>query len=266
MRQITDLNELKSIELSIMKSVHDFCEEKNITYVLAAGTLLGAIRHNGFIPWDDDIDIYVDRKNYYRIEKEFPEWGRKRHYYIAGPHSKKHFFPRDMIKICDGNTVLLETSYKREEPIGVFIDVWPLDEIPSDSIITRAWRARVRLLRNINLASDINQETASKSKSLYLAYKIFHKTNSAFWVRKMEVEAQKYAGKGGGKLISFQGYNNTYSASDFKSRELHEFEDTQFYIPSGYDGVLKDRYGDYMKLPPIEQQKPHHVQNVWYKD
>lgn len=75
MTPITNLDELKSIELEIMKKIHDFCEEKGINYTLAAGTLLGAIRHNGFIPWDDDIDIYVNRKDYWRFEKEFPEWG-----------------------------------------------------------------------------------------------------------------------------------------------------------------------------------------------
>ena len=77
MTPITNLDELKGIELEIMKKIHDFCEEKGINYTLTAGTLLGAIRHNGFIPWDDDIDIYVNRKDYWRFEKEFPEWGGK---------------------------------------------------------------------------------------------------------------------------------------------------------------------------------------------
>ena len=73
----------------------------------------------------------------------------------------------------------------------------------------------------------------------------------------MENTAIRYLGKGTGRLISFQGFDNTYSEKDF--------EDTKFYVPKGFDGVLRDRYGDYMTLPPKEQQVPHHVQNVWYK-
>lgn len=83
MRAITDLDELKAIELDIMKKVHEFCEEKKIWYVLTYGTLIGAIRHNGFIPWDDDIDIFVMRDGFERIEKEFPEWGKDHGLFLA---------------------------------------------------------------------------------------------------------------------------------------------------------------------------------------
>lgn len=264
MTPITNLDELKSIELEIMKKIHDFCEEKGINYTLAAGTLLGAIRHNGFIPWDDDIDIYVNRKDYWRFEKEFPEWGESRGLYIAGPHSKKHYFPRDMLKVCDDRTALIETSYKRTDPIGVFVDIWPLDELPELSFKTSLWRKQVRLYRNLNLAADISKSSVHGWKEK-LAVLLFGYTDTHKWTNKMENTAIRYLGKGTGRLISFQGFDNTYSEKDFEERILWPFEDTKFYVPKGFDGVLRDRYGDYMTLPPKEQQVPHHVQNVWYK-
>lgn len=76
--------------------------------------------------------------------------------------------------------------------------------------------------------------------------------------------AQKYDGKGAGKLICIQGNEGTYDEQDFKERILHRFEDAQFYIPKGYDKILRVVYGDYTQLPPVEMRKPHHVQNVWW--
>ena len=154
MRQITDLNELKKIELNILKQVHEFCEEKNIDYCLAYGTLLGAIRHSGFIPWDDDIDIHMKRDEYERFIREFPEWGAKRNLYIAGPHSKEHFFPRNMIKVCDERTGLVERGYKKRKPMGAFIDIWPLDKFPEKGAII--WLLLVNLFKYLTIISDVD--------------------------------------------------------------------------------------------------------------
>ena len=123
MVEITSLSELKNIELEIMKKVHMFCEDKNIWYVLTYGSLLGAIRHNGFIPWDDDIDIHMTREGYERFEKEFPNWGKEHGLKIVNNHTKGNEFPRDMIKVCDDKTLLIEKSFKNQSKLGVFVDI-----------------------------------------------------------------------------------------------------------------------------------------------
>ena len=82
MRQVTDLKEIQYLALEIFKAVKVFCEEKDITYYLAYGTLLGAIRHKGFIPWDDDIDLWMKREDFNRFCKEFPVWGNKNGLYV----------------------------------------------------------------------------------------------------------------------------------------------------------------------------------------
>ena len=98
MRPITELQEIKDIVLSIMTAVHNYCEENKITYYLAYGTLLGAVRHNGFIPWDDDIDIWMPRPDYERFLREFPAYGKTHNLFLSSYMFSEHYFPADFTK------------------------------------------------------------------------------------------------------------------------------------------------------------------------
>lgn len=266
MRAITDLDELKAIELDIMKKVHEFCEEKKIWYVLTYGTLIGAIRHNGFIPWDDDIDIFVMRDGFERIEKEFPEWGKDHGLFLAGPDSKDHYFPRDMLKICDARTSLFEKAYKRTDKLGVFVDVWVLDEVPQNIKLSANWIKRANILRAMNLYANTSwkyaKENMSTRSKLIVRFFNWHRTEPI--IAKQQALVKKYRNTEGEKFICVQGDCILYDRSDFAGRSLHKFEDCEFYIPDGYDKVLKYTYGDYMTLPPEELREPHHIQDVWW--
>ena len=170
---IDNLDELKRIELNIMEKVHEFCEENNIRYVLALGTLLGAVRHNGFIPWDDDIDLYIPRDEYERFIATFPEWGRKNHLEICGLHTKANLYPRDMIKVYDTRTVLKEENYKNQCHLGVFVDLWPLDKVPLKlSFFDKVWIKKIMVLKMLSLSSDLSKETDSY-KSLSFLKRLF---------------------------------------------------------------------------------------------
>lgn len=266
MRSITRLQDLKSIELSILKKVHTYCQEHNIWYVLTYGTLLGAIRHNGFIPWDDDIDLFMRRDDFIRFEREFPSWGEKHGLFLAGPNSKDFYFPRDLLKVCDSRTRLLETAYKRKKTIGVFVDVWVLDEVPRVNWNTKLWLKQCRFYRNVNLAADTRWEFAQENLSTKacIAVKLMNWHRTEPLIRKQRKLSQKYLGKGAGNLVCVQGIDSLYDAADFDTRILHRFEDAEFYIPVGYDHILRSTYGDYMQFPPVEERKPHHIQNVWW--
>ena len=120
MKEIHDLDELKSIELRLMKVIHDVCTHNNIWYELAYGTLIGAVRHNGFIPWDDDIDIFMYRKDLNKFLEAIERHKESDHIMIASPKNGDIYFPRDIIKVCDSRTKLFEKTYKHE-PIGVFV-------------------------------------------------------------------------------------------------------------------------------------------------
>lgn len=266
MQEITSLDELKKIELSIMKKVHQFCEENGIWYVLSYGTLIGAIRHSGFIPWDDDIDIFMMRDGYEKFEAMFPTWGKAHGLFLAGPNSEDHYFPRDLLKVCDVRTSLIEKVYKRTEPIGVFVDVWVLDEVPEMNWKTKNWILSSNICKEINLLADTSYEYAKENMKLSkcLAVKLLSHFKTQNIIHRQQSLSQKYRRKGGEKLICVQGNCKIFNKKDFSGRFLHQFEDTQFYVPVGYDNILRVDYGDYMQLPPLDQQKPHHIQDIWW--
>lgn len=120
MKVIESLDELKKIELDIMIKVHQFCEENGIKYYMIAGTLIGAIRHKGFIPWDDDIDIAMPREDYEKFLKIFPEYGKKNNL-LAVNNRTKPYYGRPMTKVIDTRTSLTEPEYRSDDPIVLLI-------------------------------------------------------------------------------------------------------------------------------------------------
>lgn len=269
MRPIVELDELKSIELNIMKSVHEFCVANNIQYVLSYGTLLGAIRHKGFIPWDDDIDIQMPREDYIRFEKKFPEWGKERGISVVGPHTKGNEFPRDLLKVCDDKTLLLEKSYKSGCQLGVFVDIWPLDKVPrKNSLKDKLWVKYVQLMSRIALASDIDHKSDAYNH-LTFGKRAFVSLFGIFNAKKIVLKQEKISKKNidveDAVFISFQVGKTVYEPKDIFPAVLHIFEDTEFFIPNNYDEVLQRVYGNYMELPPIDQRKPHHIQDVYMR-
>lgn len=118
------MEELKSIQLGILKDVHDYCSSTNITYWLAYGTLLGAIRHNGYIPWDDDIDIAMPREHY---EKFIQSYKKKNTVVYSCSNNKKYIL--HFAKVYDTRTILKEYANMNIET-GVYIDIFPIDNVP----------------------------------------------------------------------------------------------------------------------------------------
>lgn len=267
MREITNLDELKEIELEIMKKVHKFCCTNNITYYLAYGTLLGAIRHNGFIPWDDDLDIWMFRNDYERFLKEFPVYGKKEGLYIAYKNTKPRYL-RNMFKVCDERTRRSDLNFLCDDPYGVFIDVWPIDGVP-DSKLTRFFYLKwIRALRGIFFYSISNPELKpefKKSKWKKLVGLILRKIiNPVSFLEYEEKLMTRYDPKKS-KNVSCYGSDVLVipPQKDFINAVLHEYEDTKFYIPKGYDNILRIRYGDYMILPKNKDERKHVADVYW---
>ena len=269
MKKLDSLEQVKSIELEILQAVHDFCDEYGMRYVLAYGTLIGAIRHNGFIPWDDDIDIWMPRNDYDRFEKEFPEWGKKRHLYIAGPNSTEYYLPRHMLKVCDDRTVLIEDKYKDYKTTGVFIDIFPLDNVPENKLKRSLWSKYVRTYKYRSLAKNINTQS-EVFKRFSLPKRIFTVFASHGDIKKVVSRFIKLSGaykdiKTHYATVFYVQIPLSYEWNDIFPAHLHTFEKYSFYIPKEYDKILKMIYGDYMKLPPEELRIPMHTANVYLK-
>ena len=261
MKELT-LKELQDFCLNILQEVHEFCENNDIKYSLYAGSMLGAIRHKGYIPWDDDIDIIMPRPDYDRFCKEF----RSNNYHLIHAGNDVNCYLA-FARVCDLNRTVIETySPWCSCTTGCWIDIFPADGFPADkddqyiqydkcirlrkSLINlrhakshfygKIW-TRIRLL--ITKVLTLNGYGAVKVVNTLLeAIKTYDYNQESYWA----------------SLTNVRDYNEWkhHPIETFATCSLMKFEDRQFRVMDGYDIVLRQRYGDYMKMPPSDEQKP----------
>lgn len=257
MRRI-DREELKQIQLGILDRVSKFCEEENINYWLDCGTLLGAIRHGGYIPWDDDIDIGMLRGDYERFIHEFNAKDERYKTYCIDTRSDFYYCHG---KVLDTNTVLYEPDEKGQK-VSVNIDVFVYDNAPDDENELKKAFARRDLYRTLSLCrtqkvgfhSGLVKKAFIQMVSVML--KAFPKN---YFIRKMSENAKRYNGIQTKRVGNFTSYSRTCcDRYVFDSFIAHEFEGKMYKIPIGYDEWLRAFYGDYMQLPPVEKRVSHH--------
>ena len=254
--------ELKAVQLGILNTVADYCKKHNITYYLAYGTLIGAIRHNGFIPWDDDIDIVMPRPDYEKFIRSFNNDFST--IQVVSIHSDPNYgFP--FAKVHDTRTCLNETKYK-QDIFGVFIDVFPIDSVKSKYQIYI-----IRLLNKFVHTKKANYSQRSLSKKIinfigkivllpFSTHNILKTIDS--YSQKHSYGSTPYAGSICDTVV---GERAMIDIEVFKEAIQHEFEGKYYNIPIGYDKWLRRIYGDYMQLPPIEKRKTDHVFIAWWK-
>lgn len=262
MKEIS-LQELREIQLNILLEVHNFCEERNLRYSLGGGTLLGAVRHKGYIPWDDDIDIMMPRPDYERFIKEFVGY---RPHLICGcfENDKNWVFP--FTKLSDNRTLIEENGTIRES--GIDIDIFPIDGLPSSSKDLDKHILKIEFLKR---AISYNKEPFRIHNSLLkkaLAF-IAKMTNIVVMqerflnlVKKYNFDNANFAGA----VTGLYGKKEVYKKSLFDSYSKLDFEGFYFSVVKDYDYYLTQHYGDYMQLPPIEKQVTHHNYKAWYKN
>ena len=261
MKELT-LQELKEIELEILIKFDAFCKENNIRYYLAFGTLLGAIRYKGFIPWDDDIDVLVPREDYERLLTIFQDSEIYRLYSIE--RNRKYAFP--FAKLCDMRTKLVETSYPNNGvALGVNIDIFPLDHFSDD--LQEAKREISRIKRyNAGLSYLKVDRPQTNNPIRFVAWSLIilccKLLGSEYFIRKVNKECKKSSQVDsryvGAKSWPIWGDRVIAPAEAFEKTIEIEFEGKMFPAPFGYDAYLTCLYGDYLPEPPKEKQKTHH--------
>lgn len=262
MREMT-FEETKKVELNILKHIADFCESNNLQYFLAYGTLIGAVRHKGFIPWDDDIDIWMPREDYNKLIHCFKNTS---FYQLISPKDElsRHTF----VKIIDTRTVKLEggTDYKHGY-LGVDIDIFPLDGQPEDDEAYSRWYNKLfkayRLYPYIiskNHSNFIKSIVINSARLFGLKKYILNYTYRLH--RKYSYRSSNFVGA---IESCYNSKNNRYLKEWFNNYILLNFEDKKFRVPAGYHEILTKTYGDYMQLPPPEQQVTHHVNNCFWR-
>lgn len=249
------LRELQMYRFEVLKDIASICDEHGIKYILHYGTLLGAIRHDGYIPWDDDIDIAVPWNDYKRLihvlNKEFSDK------YFAQNIWTDPKFPQFYTQIRVNGTTSMPVAYcAHDMHWGMCIDVFPLVSAEADE------KKRVKVEKAINLAKSllykeyldmINSRIRGKRQKLIslIPSRLRHLMVNAI-LTKFAHEPEE-----NGLVSPLQNPRKVYSYSDILITEEHTFEGKMFSIPRGYDNVLKIEYGDYMTLPPEEKRGGH---------
>ncbi len=272
MRELS-LKELQSTSLQILKKVHEFCLKNEIKYSLAYGTLLGAVRHKGFIPWDDDIDIMMTRPEYERFCKSFKADGLNLYCHQNDPTCYLTY-----ARVCDDvNTVSSKSSWRYGGGnTGLWIDIFPIDAVENnaDQYKERYNKARYYYFKLFRFRAFLNgwaKENSLKLNCFAALLKIWPFSTimkkKAYQFVDEAVRFQSEIPFGSTEQCSQitlpnSGSAKSISSAIFDSYRLMKFEDTSFFAVKDYDSILKNWYGDYMILPPESERIPAH--HAWH--
>ena len=267
MKELT-LKDIQKQSLEILQTIHDFCQKNGIKYSLAYGTLIGAIRHKGFIPWDDDIDIIMPRPDYERFLSSFKAPGldvvceKDKDYYLN--------YCRVVDTVKTGSTTILPVG--KDYKGGVWVDVFPADGVSDDKDefeknvgqVKRNWMMQLRYRYSLASFRDILRTCGFKDFLILLAIKLSGQGRKKLAfnnkiVRENAVRIPYGSTKHWSQLcVLDDGVRNYQLCEDFAETIDTDFEGRKFKIMNGYDRVLRSIYGDYMRLPPENQRQPKH--------
>lgn len=257
---MTQQEQLKSKLIDILQWFHSFCEENNLRYYALGGTMLGAARHEGFIPWDDDIDVGMPREDYNRLAELLNNSPNER-YMLETPDTtaKDYFYP--FSKLYDTETTLVEnTKYKIKR--GIYIDIFPLDGIGNSYEESKKNSKSVYNIHNLLLLKIAG---IRKGRSLYknLAVVLFRFIPiRAKWVlKKLTVKCSKYSWDEClwvGNLVGAWRFNEVMPKEYLGTPQKYKFENIVIYGVENPDAYLTSLYGNWRQLPPIEKQVSHH--------
>lgn len=258
------LDKLHSEILNILDEIVVICEKHNLKYYLIGGTLLGAIRHKGFIPWDDDLDIIMPREDYVKLTEQYfkelpPEY--KLDWFNTNPNYN-HIFA----KIYNVNTLFEEElSENVHSKRGIFVDIFPMDVSNGYSLEVLIRKKIVNQINRLLVLSELKDEQTGLTKLLLQLF-------DAKQLQKMALFVMEWKSKKGGKYYSNFGsqYNikrQTHPIVNFGSGVKKTFEDRIYNCPCNYEEVLTSIFGkNYMEIPPADKRRTHYPFRVKFSD
>ena len=254
MRKLS-IEEAKKIELDILDFIDSFCKENGINYCINYGTLIGAIRHKGFIPWDDDIDLSMTRENYEKFIQLFSE--KQSRYKLLSLETDDQYF-NNFIKIVDPTTKIIDTRNTKTYDSGVFIDIFPMDTFNDSKVVDICYKLESFKLLSFSKHKNIVYGD-SKLKDLIrtLFWLLLRPVSPRFFANQIEKQIQKYRVENG-EYIAF--IPSKAKEKEIFPRDMFDelietpFEHLVLPAPKHFDAVLKQFYDDYMTVPPKEKQ------------
>lgn len=256
------LNEIKQHELRILEEIKRFCNRNGLIYYLAGGTLLGAIRHQGFIPWDDDIDICMPRPDYERFVRNFNSAGKN----IKVISDSLGTFPTPFAKVIDISTHI-QSKYNEDRLNNhLWVDVFPVDGLPAEIDKVEEIYKRENLYRKILMLTDARLGEGTSQFKKYSKYILkplaclYGKQRCSKKMRdialKIPYENAEYVGA---ITWGLYGIGECMKKCEFEQSVEVMFENESFPAFSCWDSYLRGLYGDYMQLPPEDKRKTHEM-------
>ncbi len=269
-----DINEIKSASFEVLSALKTVCEENGLRYSLTGGTLIGAIRHKGFIPWDDDIDIMMPRPDYDQLietakNNELP-------FRLLSQEICGEAYGYPFAKACNPNTRLKEKDMQEGDvELGVYVDIFPVDGMGNGYKRAKLRCMLFQFLHGLKITSNWTSYHRSKLRKwyyepfryvCYLASKVMGRKyidkRLERFIRKYSYDDSRYVGR----LVGDYGSKEIMSKKYFDSTIPVEFEKGAFSAIEGYDDFLRALYGDYMQMPPPEKQVTHHEFTAYWRN
>lgn len=265
--RIISFEDSKQIMIKSLARIDQFCRNNDIQYSICWGTMIGAIRHHGFIPWDDDIDLMMDRENYNRFLSIFNDPD----YDVYTPSKVKNCIQL-LTKVSLNTTKVIFDNYKRESLFGLWISIFPYDNAPDIGL--KQWEVkRTRLFNQYHFKTVRYLDTDSALRKFM---KFFLKLmvlpyNSFSLANKIEEHLSKFNNQKTKNICIWDngcGFTKFayFPAELFKEYVDIDFDGVKCKIIKGYDQFLRLYYGDYMELPPVDKQVPSHDYKAYYID
>lgn len=251
--------ELQQVSLEMAKFFDAFCQKHDLTYFLCGGCCIGAVRSGGFVPWDDDVDVFMPREDYERLKQI---WKNTDEYSIQYT-TDSYLTANQFLTICANNTTFIKT-YQKDMDInhGIMLDVLPIDGCPEGMKrkFQKVWALAYSLFivgkapENhgplIKLCGNLALGAVRSTKARYRMWSYCERKMSQYPIKNCEYVTELCAGP--------HYMQNEYPKACFSEAKRVKFEDTVFPIPVGYDGYLSMAFGDYMTLPPEDKRVCHH--------
>ncbi|MBR4461149.1 MAG: LicD family protein [Erysipelotrichaceae bacterium] len=263
-----DQKKLWAVELDMLNHLLDVCKKHDIQMFVYAGTMLGAVRHNGFIPWDDDMDFFLTRENYEKLRKVAPEEFKEPYFFQNARTDRQFFIGYSRLRNSD-TTGILRWEKSLDYNNGIYLDLFVMDAFINDRKLVTKQRRKAKFLGK--LMEHYYATTEHRNLGQRIILKLYQNTFCKLvpydrLMEKYDQTLRMYEGKTDlyAMLTHNDSFDNWFSKEDVSETIWMDYENIKVPVPKNYDKMLKIQFGDYMKLPPVEERGFWHGDNITY--